>query len=271
MKYTIPLMPLWKWIMLIILGPLFFLFLSQVVPIVGTFSNHLVGKTALLFLGSFVVLGLYTLYVKVFERRMPHELKLKNALPNLFLGIIIGGIFITCIVGILTLFGVYHIDAISIDWTGIVLNCAMLSIVAVSEEIIFRGILFRMIDERFSSVLAFIISSLLFGIIHLTTVDFWTAMAISVEGGFMLAAAYKLRNNLWVPIGIHWAWNFFLGPIFGDGVSGISQDACVIIPKITGPYILTGGDNGFEGSIVSLLLGFTIGLVLLRYKAGKIL
>lgn len=167
------------------------------------------------------------------------------------------------------MFGVYRIDAISIDWTGIVLNCAMLSIVAVSEEIIFRGILFRMIDERCSTIFAFIISSLLFGIIHLTTVDFWTAIAVSVEAGFMLAAAYKLRNNLWVPIGIHWAWNFFLGPIFGVGVSGISQDACVIIPKITGPYILTGGDNGFEGSIVTFVLGLAIGIILFCCKAHE--
>ena len=269
MKQTIPLIPLWKWIMLIILGPLFFLFLSQVVPIVGTFSNHLIGKTLFLLLGSFAVLGLYALYVKVFEKRIPHELKLRNTLPNLILGITIGGLFIVCVVGLLTLFGVYRIDAISIDWTGIVLNCAMLSIVAVSEEIIFRGILFRMIDERCSTIFAFIISSLLFGIIHLTTVDFLSAMAISVEAGFMLAAAYKLRNHLWVPIGIHWAWNFFLGPIFGVGVSGISQDACVIIPKITGPYILTGGDNGFEGSIVTFVLGLALGIILFCCKAHE--
>ena len=269
MRQTIPLMPLWKWIILIILGSLFFLFLSQVAPITGTFSNHLAGKTLLLFSGSFAIIGLYTLYVKVFERRIPYELKLKKALPNLFLGTIIGGIFIGCVVGILTLFGVYHIDAISIDWTGIVLNFAMLSIVAVSEEIIFRGIIFRMIDERFSTMLAFIISSLLFGIIHLTTVDFLTAMAISVEAGFMLAAAYKLRNNLWVPIGIHWAWNFFLGPIFGVGVSRISHDACVIIPKITGPSILTGGNNGFEGSIVTFILGLAIGIIILCYKTHE--
>lgn len=118
-------------------------------------------------------------------------------------------------------------------------------------------------------MLAFIISSLLFGIIHLTTVDFLTAMAISVEAGFMLAAAYKLRNNLWVPIGLHWAWNFFLGPIFGVGVSGISQDACVIMPKITGPYILTGGNNGFEGSIVTFVLGLTISIILLCCKTHE--
>ncbi|MBP3506064.1 MAG: CPBP family intramembrane metalloprotease [Lachnospiraceae bacterium] len=266
MKQT---MPLWKWITLIILGPLFFLFLSQIVPIIGTLSNSWIGKAVLLFLGSFVVLGLYALYIKVFEKRTPYELKLKTSLPNLLLGFTIGGLFIVCVIGVLALFGVYRIGAISIDWIGLILNFAMFSIVAVSEEIIFRGLLFRMINDRFSTILAFIISSLLFGIIHLTTVDFLTAMAISVEAGFMLAAAYKLWNNLWVPIGIHWAWNFFLGPIFGVGVSGISQDACVIIPKITGPYILTGGDNGFEGSIVTFLLGLSIGLVLLRYKTHK--
>ena len=266
MKQT---MPLWKWITLIILGPLFFLFLSQIVPIIGTLSNSWIGKAVLLFLGSFVVLGLYALYIKVFEKRTPYELKLKTSLPNLLLGFTIGGLFIVCVIGVLALFGVYRIGAISIDWIGLILNFAMFSIVAVSEEIIFRGLLFRMINDRFSTILAFIISSLLFGIIHLTTVDFLTAMAISVEAGFMLAAAYKLWNNLWVPIGIHWAWNFFLGPIFGVGVSGISQDACVIIPKITGPYILTGGDNGFEGSIVTFVLGIALSIILLCCKAHK--
>ena len=266
MKQT---MPLWKWITLIILGPLFFLFLSQIVPIVGTLSNSWIGKIVLLFLGSFVVLELYALYIKVFEKRAPYELKLKTSLPNLLLGFTIGGLFIVCAVGILALFGVYRIEAITIDWINLILNFAMLSIVAVSEEIIFRGILFRMIDKRCNTIFAFIISSLLFGIIHLTTVDFWTAIAVSVEAGFMLAAAYKLRNNLWVPIGIHWAWNFFLGPIFGVGVSGISQDACVIIPKIAGPYILTGGDNGFEGSIVTFVLGLAIGIILFCCKVHE--
>ena len=59
-----------------------------------------------------------------------------------------------------------------------------------------------MIDERYGVLLAFIISSLTFGAAHLMTVDFWTAMTISAEAGFMLAAAYKFRNNLWIPIGI---------------------------------------------------------------------
>ena len=180
--------------------------------------------------------------------------------------LLIGGLFISCVIGVLALMGVYRVDAVNIDWVGLLLSFAAFSIVAVCEEVLFRGILFRMIDERYGTLLAFIISSLTFGAAHLMTVDFWTAMAISAEAGFMLAAAYKFRNNLWIPIGIHWAWNFTLGPIFGVGVSGISEDAYAIIPEISGPYILTGGNNGFEGSIVTVLIGVTVGIVLYIYK-----
>jgi hypothetical protein len=49
-------------------------------------------------------------------------------------------------------------------------------------------------------------------------------------------------------------------------VSGISEDAYAIIPEISGPYILTGGNNGFEGSIVTVLIGVAVGLILYIYK-----
>ena len=256
-------MPLWKWILLILFGSAFFLFLSQTVPVVGSFSNNIWIKALLLLLGAIAVLGLYAVWVKVFERRKVSELRLQGAFPDLLTGLLIGGLFTSCVVGVLALMGVYRVDAVNIDWVGLLLSFAAFSIVAVCEEVLFRGILFRMIDEKYGALLAFIISSLTFGAVHLMTVDFWTAMAISAEAGFMLAAAYKFRNNLWIPIGIHWAWNFTLGPIFGVGVSGISEDAYAIIPEISGSYILTGGNNGFEGSIVTVLIGVTVGILML--------
>ena len=256
-------MPLCKWIMLIVFGSALFLFLSQTVPVVGSFSNNIWIKALLLLLGAIAVLGLYAVWVKVFERRKVSELRLQRAFPDLMTGLLIGGLFISCVVGVLALMGVYRVDAVNIDWVGLLLSFAAFSIVAVCEEVLFRGILFRMIDERYGALLAFIISSLTFGAVHLMTVDFWTAMAISAEAGFMLAAAYKFRNNLWIPIGIHWGWNFTLGPVFGVGVSGISEDAYAIIPEISGPYILTGSNNGFEGSIVTVLIGVAVGILML--------
>ena len=256
-------MPLWKWIMLIIFGSALFLFLSQTVPVVGSFSNNIWIKVILMLLGAASVLGIYAAWVKVFEKRKVSELYLRRALPDLLTGLLIGSLFIAVVVGVLALMGIYRIDSVNIDWVGLLLSFAAYSIVAVTEEVLFRGILFRMIDERYQTLQAFIISSLTFGAVHLMTVDFWTAMAISAEAGFMLAAAYKFRNNLWIPIGIHWAWNFMLGPVFGVGVSGISEEACAIIPEIAGSYILTGGNNGFEGSIVTVIIGIAVGILML--------
>ena len=45
-------------------------------------------------------------------------------------------------------------------------------------------------------------------------------------------------------------------------MSGISEDAYAIIPEISGPYILTGGNNGFEGSVVAVVIGVAVGILL---------
>ena len=75
-------MPLWKWILLIVFGSALFLFLSQTVPVVGSFSNNIWLKALLLLLGATAVLGLYAVWVKVFERRKVSELNLRMALPD---------------------------------------------------------------------------------------------------------------------------------------------------------------------------------------------
>lgn len=258
--------PLWKWGLLIVFGSVLFLLLSQFVPIVGSFSNEVWSKSILLFVGGLFVLGLYAIYVKLFEKRRVSELSAKRFFPDLLTGFVIGTLFIAVVVFVLALVGVYKIDSIGVNWVSLVLDFAALFIVAVSEEIVFRGIVFRMIKDRFNLIAAFIISSLLFGFIHLGAVDLWTSVAISVEGGFMLAAAYNFRNNLWIPIGIHWAWNFISGTVFGLDISGTIQESGLIVPKISGSYILSGGSNGFEGSIITCICGGLLAFVLLHYR-----
>ena len=94
-------MPLWKWIMLIIFGSALFLFLSQTVPVVGSFSNNIWIKVILMLLGAASVLGIYAAWVKVFEKRKVSELYLRRALPDLLTGLLIGSLFITVVVGVL--------------------------------------------------------------------------------------------------------------------------------------------------------------------------
>jgi membrane protease YdiL (CAAX protease family) len=88
-----------------------------------------------------------------------------------------------------------------------VLSC----FVAVFEEIMFRGLFFRILEEALGSWLALIISALLFGMVHLINNDsdgtlVWVTPTMAM--GLSLAAAYMLTRNLWLTIGFHWAWDF---------------------------------------------------------------
>ncbi len=134
--------------------------------------------------------------------------------------------------------------------------------VAVGEEILFRGIMFRWIDEKWGFTVALVVSSLLFGIMHIFQpgASWWSSIAIALEAGLLLGAAYKYSETLWLPIGIHWGWNFFQGNIFGIEVSGSDAGESLFIPEISGPDILTGGDFGAEASIIAFGLGLLLSI-----------
>jgi membrane protease YdiL (CAAX protease family) len=258
-----------KWIATISFGFLFFLFLSQFLPAVGTLSNNAYLKSALLLSASILAALLYILYVRVAERRKATELSLKR-IKDLFIGFAIGIIFIALVVGVLYLLGVYKVYDISLPYDIMLMELAGGSIVAVTEEIIFRGVMYRMIEERFRVATALVVTSLLFGMFHLWMVDIWCALAIAAEAGIMLAAAYKINNNLWLPIGIHWSWNYALGPIFGWNTSGILREGSSIFTSLSeGPKFLTGATNGLEGSVVTLIIGTCLGVVLWFYATRK--
>ena len=140
----------------------------------------------------------------------------------------------------------------------------MFLIVAVGEELMFRGVLFRWIDEKFGFSAALIASALVFGLVHIANpgATWWSSLAIAIEAGLLLGAAYKYSGTLWLPIGIHWAWNFSQGNVFGFEVSGGNAGSTLIIPYIDGPEIITGGDFGAEASIIAVVLGAAISAVL---------
>lgn len=75
----------------------------------------------------------------------------------------------------------------------------MMASVAVMEEVLFRGVLFRILEERAGTVIALVVPSLLFGATHLVNVNAtpWGALAIGLTGGPMLAAAYTATRSLW--------------------------------------------------------------------------
>ena len=152
--------------------------------------------------------------------------------------------------------GGYKIGGIGNDWTALAKSLFTFLVVAVGEEVLFRGIVFRLLDQQWGTVVALILSALLFGFVHITNdnATVWSSVAIAVEAGLLLGAAYKWSGNLWLPIGIHWAWNFFQGPVFGFAVSG-NDTSSLIKPVIEGSEWLTGGTFGAEASIPAFVTG----------------
>ena len=91
-----------------------------------------------------------------------------------------------------------------------------------------------------------------------------SVIAVGIEGGVLLSAAYVLTRRLWLAIGIHFAWDFAQDYVFGlgHGVNGLVRG------QLTGPELLSGGSAGIEGSILALILCLLASVYLL-VRAGR--
>ena len=102
---------------------------------------------------------------------------------------------------IMMLCGLYRIDAVRTDDPIPLVTAFFLFLyVAVGEEILFRGVLFRWIDEKWGFIAALVVSALLFGFMHLGQPgsSWWSSLAIAIEAGLLLGAAYKYSGTLWL-------------------------------------------------------------------------
>lgn len=182
-------------------------------------------------------------------------------LRELCTGLVIGTVFVCAVIAVLSLAGSYHVA--NIGWSEGILGGLGTGVLAgFTEEILFRGVLLRLIEGWLGTWWALGITSVLFGAAHLSNphATAFGAMAIMIEAGIPLGACYLLTRRLWLAIGLHTAWNFVQGGIFGSDISGIESGRGLIEARFTGPDLLTGGAMGIEGSIVAVLLCLTISL-----------
>jgi uncharacterized protein len=216
-----------------------------------------------------VALLSYTLLYKYYEKRSISELKL-SALPGYgLLGATVGIGLQALVVLVIYLFGGYHI--IQVNPISYLLPSLLIGISSgVFEEILFRGIIFRIIQEKWGSVVGLIVSAVLFGAVHLMNKNstLYSAFAIAIEAGILLCACYMFSSNLWLPIGLHFGWNFAEAGIFGAVLSGNTIDKTLITAKFTGSQYLSGGDFGPENSIPAIIICTAAGVVFL-WLAGR--
>lgn len=141
------------------------------------------------------------------------------------------------------------------------------------EEIIFRGIIFRWLEELAGSWVALILSAFLFGIVHWTNPNatLFSSLAIAIEAGLLLGAVYMLTRSLWMPIGLHFGWNVTQGWVLDVPVSGMDNDGLLDSAPV-GDALISGGSFGLEASMICLTLATLVGLWLLRraLQAGEL-
>jgi membrane protease YdiL (CAAX protease family) len=230
-------------------------------------------QLALGLLVSVLAVLVYGWVVSKTEHRPATEVERKGAGAAIGRGMLIGVAMFGAVITNIYVNAHYEINGLG-SVSGAVGLVGFMAAASVTEELLFRGILFRIIEERTGTWIALTLTGLLFGLSHLLNpdADLWGALAIAIEAGGMLAAAYAATRTLWVPIGLHFGWNFAAAGIFSTTVSGNDTPQGLLDTMTSGPTWVTGGDFGPEGSVYAVLFGVLVTIVFmwLARKRGNL-
>ncbi|WP_205525686.1 CPBP family intramembrane glutamic endopeptidase [Pyxidicoccus trucidator] len=199
----------------------------------------------------------------------------QGALRDVGWGLLLGLGLMSAVIGVMALAGWYQLvegppESFQEEARDALVWAAIFSAAGFFEEVAFRGIAFRLLEEWLGSAAALLVSSAFFGLVHGTNphATWFATLAIALEAGVLLGAAYMLTRSLWFATGVHIAWNWTQGALFGVAVSGLDVDR-LLESRLSGPEAWTGGGFGAEAGGVALLLCTTAGVLLLVYAARQ--
>ncbi len=262
--------PLWLRVLqfpltrIIILGYLLIYFMEWAQSWLDAYKSAPLLSMAIQIVLGLAAIGLYMAWGRLVERREVGELALPGLGREWAIGAALGAGLYTTSAVLLMLLGFYKVEGLN-PWWFLLPNLAMAIKSGIFEELIFRGVLFRSVEDMFGSWVGILVSSLAFGLLHLLNpaATLGGALYICVEAGLLLSAAYLVTRRLWICMGLHMAWNYFQSAVFSGIVSGAVNDPGLLKATISGPELLTGGSFGMEHSVIALLLCTTAGVVLL--------
>jgi uncharacterized protein len=194
----------------------------------------------------------------------------RHALRDLGAGILLGSAMFSIVVLVLALAGSYRIATVHVT-SDLAVAASILIPGAIFEEVLFRGVLFRLVEEWAGTWIALAVSALTFGFLHGANpgATWLSSLAIAVEAGVFLAAAFVVTRNLWLPIAAHFAWNFCEGPIYGTQISGREFVGSAIGAHLSGPIWMTGGAFGPEAGLPAIVIGSVVAIALLAHAHDR--
>ncbi|NYV72858.1 CPBP family intramembrane glutamic endopeptidase [Streptomyces sp. UH6] len=223
-------------------------------------------------LGAAAAWAVYWLVMRRVARRSTPETAWHGAGREALLGGGIGLGFILVSALLITAFGGYSFSwagngVMSVGWAAVTVQIGA----AVTEELMFRGLALQALEQMWGSRAALVITSLFFGVAHVGApgASAWSGLAIALEAGLLLGAAFLWRRSIWFVVGLHFAWNT-TEQLLGIPVSGHTPEGLFTV-DVHGSDLLTGGGFGMETSTVAALIGVALAvtmLVLARRNGG---
>jgi membrane protease YdiL (CAAX protease family) len=214
----------------------------------------------------------YWAFVHWHERRQATELHLRPML--LILGGAGGAAMVALPMAVLFALGAYELLLFRGASPALLGVAALIGIAAILEELVYRCLLFRLLERVWGTALALVVQAVVFALQHLENVEQGgisdvVAMLVSVTLlGLLWAAVFVLSRNLWVVAAHHAAWNFSI-VLSGLPLSG-NEDWRQLAPlesRLAGPDWLTGGMFGPESSL--LVIAPTAVAVVLLLRATR--
>ncbi|WP_194836937.1 CPBP family intramembrane glutamic endopeptidase [Nocardia sp. XZ_19_369] len=223
----------------------------------------------------FQVACAYGAYYVVIARLIEHRHTAGEISPRIghgMAGIALGSIGAFAVVGSISWLGSVHLVRAGDVGSTLLVTSAMAISSGFIEELLLRGLVFRLLEEWFGSWIALILSAGVFGALHLGNdhASLWSATAIALEAGLSLAILFMVTRNLWLAIGVHLAWNFWQG-FLGVPVSGTATTG-YLRTELDGPTWVTGGAFGYEASAITVAywLGIAVAFLVVAVRRRRI-
>lgn len=247
----------------IILGAIFCIGIPLVInkPILKSLFTSLglddsVNAVIRISLTSFLLIPLsYVWFYKKVEKRKISEWDVKFFLKESLFGFVLA--ISTVLVLVLLCAAFIEVEII---YTGFsvqfIVGLFLILSLAILEEVFFRAIIYRIVKEKWGLNWALILSSLLFGLMHITNDNMSLQSLISIiAGGLLLGILYSYRERIWLPISVHYGWNL-AQVVLGINLSGTDSfsESSLFNTNMNGPTVITGGEFGIENSIIAIFL-----------------
>ncbi|ROP74622.1 CPBP family intramembrane glutamic endopeptidase [Curtobacterium sp. PhB115] len=250
-----------------IIGTVFVFLTNAILVGVGSEMDS-TGVIVTALVGAAAGLVFYKLTMWLVARRRTPELTVRGIGLETAFGLAIGVLFVAVSYLIVVATGAYSVTWAPRDvTTTVALALAVNAGAAIVEELTFRGLLFQGVEAlcgpRVGRWVALAVTAAFFGGAHLLNpgATLWSSLAIAIEAGVLLGAAFLWRRNMWFVIGIHFAWNVIEG-LLGIPVSG-HRDPGLFVTTVHGDGLLSGGSFGLEASFVPVLVSLAVAIPML--------